>query len=40
MTNIIVYDDTAEKLEELSKRLDQTIAEIIDSLIEYSEELE
>jgi len=39
MTNITVYDDTAEKLEEIAEKNDTTIAELIDMLIEYADEL-
>ena len=40
MTNISVYDDTAEKLEQAADRNNTTIAEIIDLLMDYLEDIE
>jgi len=40
MTNIAVYDDTANKLEEAADRNNTTVAEIIDLLMEYLEDIE
>ncbi len=39
MTNITVYDDTAEKLEEIAEKNDTSVAEVIDMLMEYADEL-
>ena len=38
MTKVNAYDDSAEKLEELAERYDITVAEVIDVLLEYSDE--
>ena len=41
MTNILVYDDTAEMLEKLADKLDRYIADIVDELVtDYGEERE
>ena len=40
MTNINVYDDTAEELEKVAEKLDITVAELVDQLLEYTSELE
>ena len=40
MTNILVYDDTAEKLEEISDKNDMTVAEIIDALMDFIDEIQ
>ncbi len=39
MTTITVYDDTEKKLEELAEICDTTVAEIIDSLLDYADEV-
>lgn len=38
MTNISVYDDTAETLEQIAERHDTTIAELIDQLVNEFED--
>ena len=40
MTSILVYDDTATALEKLAEQLDTSIAEVVEELLEYSDELE
>lgn len=40
MTNIMVYDDTAVVLETLAECKDTTVAEIIDSLMEFIDEID
>lgn len=37
MTNILVYDVEAKKIEELAKRYDYTVADVIESLLELLE---
>lgn len=39
MTNITIYDDTAEKLEEIAERQDTTVAELIDALMDFIDEI-
>ena len=39
MTNITVYDDTEKRLEELAEICDTTVAEIIDSLLDYADDV-
>lgn len=39
MTNISIYDDTAKILEEVAEKQGTTIAEIIDELIDYVDDL-
>lgn len=40
MIEIRVYDDTAEAIENLAEKLDTTVAEVIDSLMQFADELE
>lgn len=39
MKNILVYDDTEKELEEIAMQYDVTVAEIVDCLMEYIEEV-
>ena len=40
MTNITVYDDTAKELEKVADRMDTSVTEIIDALMDYIEEIQ
>jgi hypothetical protein len=40
MTNITVYDDTAKQLEKVADKMDTSIAEVIDALMDYIEEIQ
>ncbi len=37
MTQITVYEETEQRLEDLAEICDTTVAEIIDSLLEYED---
>lgn len=39
MTNITVYDTEAKALEEIADRNDMTVAEIVEMLIEYADDM-
>lgn len=39
MTNILVYDIEAEELEKIADANDVTVAEVVEMLMEYSEEM-
>lgn len=39
MTDITIYDDTAHDIEKLAEALDWSVAEVIDALMEYSDEI-
>ena len=39
MTQITVYDEAAERLERLAEICDTSVAEIIDSLLDYETEV-
>lgn len=40
MTNILVYDVEAKQLEETAEKHDMTVAELVEMLCEYLEEVE
>lgn len=40
MTRINVYDDSAEKLEQLAEQLDTSVADVIEQLLDFANELE
>ena len=40
MTNILVYDDTAKQLEEVADKMDVPVAEVIDALMDYIDEIQ
>lgn len=39
MTRIAVYDDTSAALDEIAEQLDLSVAEVIDMLTDYADEL-
>ena len=39
MTDIRIYDDTANKLENVAEEYDTSVAEIIDSLMDFIDEV-
>lgn len=39
MTNILVYDVEAEELDKIADANDTTIAEVVEMLMEYAEEM-
>ena len=39
MTDIRIYDDTANKLENVAEEHDTSVAEVIDSLMEFIDEV-
>lgn len=39
MTTITVYDDTYQRLDKLAEDLDVTIAEVIDTLMDYESDI-
>ena len=39
MTNIMVYDTEAEELEKIADANDTTVAEVVEMLMEYAEEM-
>lgn len=40
MTSIAVYDDTADKLEQIAEKQGTSVAEVIDALMDFIDELE
>ena len=39
MTNIMVYDTEAEELEKIADANDTTVAEVVEMLMQYAEEM-
>lgn len=39
MTNILIYDIEAEELEKIADANDTTVAEVVEMLMEYAEEM-
>lgn len=40
MTSIMIYDDTAEVLEKVAEKQGTTVAEVVDALMDFIDELE
>lgn len=40
MTNITVYDDTAKELEKVADKMDIPVAEVVDALMDYFDEIQ